>query len=454
MKSQPHRFSLKLTCWLIMTIIIGLFMNSENALAAEEESLQQLIDETPANGELKLEGKIYKGNIVITKPITIIGQKGTEIHGEGNNNVITLDASNTTIDSVTIKYGGVSRDTEEEFSGVRVMGENNTLTNLKISDVYHGIYLTRSSQTTIKHSHITGQGDGKLGDQGNGIHIARSSGDNMIEENEISHSRDGIFVEYSNNNEINKNTVSHTRYGLHYMYSNNNQFSDNHFNNNLGGAAIMHSDHILLENNEFSYNQGSRSFGLLIQASRDIHVLNNEFHLNQRGLYLEQSTSNRIEGNDIFHNQIGVEIWASSTAHVFTENVFNKNNSDVVAIGGYMGNHWFENGVGNYWNKPMLDLDQDGVGDSTYQYTSSLANLLEDNELAYLFLNSPAITVYEKMNAMLSNNQIMAEDEYPLMQDKKPISIYTIGLIIIALISLIYVYGRSRKKWPIFGRNG
>lgn len=435
-------------------MLVTMLMPFEDASAAEEKSLQQLIDETPADGELKLDSKIYQGNISITKPITITGQKGTEIHGEGDNNVITLNASDTTIDSITIKYGGVSRDTEEEYSGVRIVGENNTISNVTISDVYHGVYLTQAKNTTIKQSHITGQGDGRLGDQGNGIHITRASSDNLIEDNDISDSRDGIFVEYSNNNEINNNTVTHTRYGLHYMYSNHNHFAGNHFNNNLGGAAIMHSDHILLEDNEFSYNQGSRSFGLLIQASRDIQVLENQFHLNQRGLYLEQSTSNHIEGNDIFHNQIGVEIWASSTAHVFTENVFHKNDSDVVAIGGYMGNQWFENGVGNYWNQPILDLDQDGVGDTTFQYTSSLANLLEDNELAYLFLSSPAITIYEKMNAILNSNQIMAEDDYPLLQEQKPLSIYSVLLIVIAGISFIYIYGRSRKKWPIFGKNG
>ena len=148
----------------------------------------------------------------------------------------------------------------------------------------------------------------------------------------------------------------------------------------------MHSDHILLENNTFSYNQGSRSFGLLIQASRDIEVLENQFHLNQRGLYIEQSTSNRVEGNELFYNQIGVEIWASATAHVFTKNIFNHNNSDVIAIGGYRGNEWFENGVGNYWNKPMFDLDQDGVGDSKFQYSSTLGSLLETNELSYFIL--------------------------------------------------------------------
>src|SRR5690625_113718 len=134
---RKHR-PLQITGWMILSLTILLFIKPLPTLAAEEGSLQQLIDDTPANGELKLEGKVYKGNIDITKPITIIGQKGTEIHGEGDNNVITIHASDTTIDSVTIKYGGLSRDSEEEFSGVRVMGENNVLKNLTISDIYHG----------------------------------------------------------------------------------------------------------------------------------------------------------------------------------------------------------------------------------------------------------------------------------------------------------------------------
>ena len=98
------------------------------------------------------------------------------------------------------------------------MGENNQLLNITISEVYHGVFLSRSNQTTIKDSHINGQGSGKIGGQGNGIHIARS-GNNVIEGNKIENTRDGIFVEYSNANEINENTVTHTRYGLHYMYS-------------------------------------------------------------------------------------------------------------------------------------------------------------------------------------------------------------------------------------------
>lgn len=427
----------------LMGLLFILFM-APSAFA--EESLQQLINQTPENGVLELEAKQYNGNITINKTMTLKGQAGTIIRGDGTHNVITLKASNVTLENLMIQNSGMSRSSDIEYSGVRIIGENNVLRKLTISEIYHGIYLNQAKNTTIQEVHITGHGADKLGNQGYGIYIMRS-GENTIEDSYITKTRDGVYIEYSNWNKITNNTLTETRYGIHYMYSNNNEFRNNHFVNNVGGAAIMHSDSILLEENQFSYNQGSRSFGLLIQSSRDIVVRNNEFHLNQRGLYLEQSSNNIFEANDFFHNQIGVELWTSSTAQVFIKNKFNKNTHDVITVGGVSVNEWHNGGIGNYWNKPMLDLNQDGIGDAAIEYTSSLHELLEDNEIAYLFLNSPAITIYEKINALLGNQKIMAEDQYPLIQERKGDNhIASVAVIVVITFGLLYLYRRRKKQ--------
>lgn len=385
---------------------------------ASAESLQELINKTPADGTLQLEEKVYEGNVVIKKPMTLKGTDKTVIKGDQTGNVIEIRSDNTVLDHLTIKGSGMSRSSEEEYAAVRVMANGVALKNLTISDSYHGIYLNKTENTLIKKSHVIGHGVDSLGNQGNGVQIARSS-NNTIQDSRFEKTRDGIYVEYSNNNVITGNTMTETRYGLHYMYSNLNTFKNNSFIGNTGGAAIMHSDHILLEGNKFSFNQGSRSFGLIIQTSRDVHVLNNEFHLNQRGLYLEQSTSNTIEGNDFFQNQIGIELWTSSTAHVFFKNHFRKNRINALTVGGESNNEWFKNGVGNYWDTPMVDLDNDGVGDDPIEYTSALDKLVEDNELTYMFLSSPAVLIYEKLNGLLASQKVMAYDKYPLIQAQK-----------------------------------
>jgi nitrous oxidase accessory protein len=430
---------------LILFVGIGFWILFTLPVSADV-SLQQLIDETPINGELVLENKQYDGNIEITKPITIIGKKDTTIRGDGKGNVVLVKASNVTLKNLTIEHGSLNRSSDEEYSGIRTMGEHNQFINLVIHDVYHGLYINSSKYTLVKNVKVTGQGTGKLGSQGNGIQLVRTS-NNIIEDSTISKTRDGIYVEYADKNEIRNNYVSETRYGLHYMYSNDNTFYKNRFNKNTGGAAIMHSQNIVLKENQFSFNQGSRSFGLIIQTSTSNTILDNEFYLNQRGIYLEQSTQNRIEGNKFFHNDIGVELWTTSTSQVFTKNHFEQNIANVLTIGAESYNQWNLNGMGNYWGTELsvLDLDQNQIGDSPVEYRSSLYKLVEDNELAYLFLKSPAIKIYEKINEVLSTQKVMVVDEFPLIEKKKESSPWML-LFIPAIAIAGWIFTKKRRS--------
>lgn len=431
--------------FLFLFVGIGVWILSTLPVSADV-SLQQLIEETPINGELILENKQYEGNIEITKPITIIGKKGTTIRGDGKGNVVLVKASNVTLKNLNIEHGSLNRSSDEEYSGIRTMGEHNQFINLVIHDVYHGLYINSSKHTLVKKVKITGQGTGKLGSQGNGIQLVRTS-NNIIEDSTISNTRDGIYVQYADKNVIRNNYVSETRYGLHYMYSNDNTFYRNRFNKNTGGAAIMHSHNILLKENQFSFNQGSRSFGLIIQTSSSNTVLDNEFYLNQRGIYLEQSTQNKIEGNKFFHNDIGVELWTTSTSQVFTKNHFKQNIANVLTIGAESYNQWNQNGMGNYWGTELsvLDLDQNQIGDSPVEYRSSLYKLVEDNELAYLFLKSPAIKIYEKINEVLSTQKVMVVDAFPLIEEEKE-SASWILLLIPAIALLGWIFTKKRRS--------
>src|SRR5690625_6063292 len=71
---------------LTMIMTLGIVPTSY----AETNTLQELIDQVPKGGEIKLEAETYEGNIVIKKPLKIIGQKGTMIKGDGTDNVIEI----------------------------------------------------------------------------------------------------------------------------------------------------------------------------------------------------------------------------------------------------------------------------------------------------------------------------------------------------------------------------
>lgn len=100
----------------------------------------------------------------------------------------------------------------------------------------------------------------------------------------------------------------------------------------------------------------------------------------------------------------------------------------------------------------MLDLNDDKIGDSPFENTSSLSTLVEENELAYLFLDSPAITIYEKTNELLSNDRVMAMDKYPLMSKEKQIKPIVIFISIIIAGTLIFLYRKGKLPWLTFGK--
>ncbi|NDI33902.1 nitrous oxide reductase family maturation protein NosD [Chengkuizengella sediminis] len=419
-----------------------------NNVVFADITLQEMIEQTPNGKVLQLEKKTYEGNIVIDRSIAIQGVEGTVIRGNGKGNVVAIKAPFVQLENLTVTNSGTDRNSEEEFAAIKIHSNQNKIQHITITDSFHGIYLSQAHNNLISDVNIVGLNNGEIAGQGNGIQVYYSN-DNQLIDNEISGTRDGMFFDYSNRNEVIRNTVSHTRYGLHYMYSDDNTFLGNHFNFNTGGAAIMHSRQIMLENNTFTLNQGTRSFGLLLQSSDRITISDNTFAQNQRGLAIDQSTQSVIENNHFYQNQVGVEVWASSDHLQFTKNKFRNNVASVLTLGGQSDHVWSIGKQGNDWGKviPLLDLNKDGVGDTSVHYKSSLYQLVESNELAYLFLKSPAIKMYEKINSIVNKEDVMVIDEYPLVQQNSGRVLFfsmLLGLLIIGFGSLYFI--RSCKR--------
>ncbi|WP_158587482.1 nitrous oxide reductase family maturation protein NosD [Neobacillus notoginsengisoli] len=441
---------------LILFIFLScIALGPEKSFAAPGD-LQSKIDALEEGESLTLEGITYEGNLVITNSIKISGTKGTVIKGDGDGNVISIKAPGVTIANLTVTNGSMDRTAPEEYAGIKVFSNGNTIENVYIHDVFHGIYLSKAYHNTLKNNHILGFADGEVAGQGNGIQVYYSNG-NMITGNTIEGSRDGMYFDYSNGNTILDNEISRTRYGLHYMYSHSNRFSGNTFAFNTGGAALMMSNDIKLANNQFIFNYGNRSFGVLLQQTNDIVIENNTFYLNQRGIYSDQANRTTVRENRIVQNQIGVELWASSSQHIFTENTISENIIPAVTLGGQgVNNFWNLADRGNDWGSsfPLVDLDQDRTGDFPITYRSSLYELLEDQELTYLFLKSPALKIYEKLNSFLNGEEVMFEDAHPLVGSggtANPSRILITGLFLIGI--LLFSKGRYRLC-IIFGKNG
>ncbi|PLR79026.1 nitrous oxide reductase family maturation protein NosD [Bacillus sp. V3-13] len=440
----------KLTAFFFLTAIVIFGWPDDRVAAAED--LQALIDSAEEGAVLKLENKIYHGNITISKPLTLTGSARTIIEGDGTGNVVSIDATGVELHDLTVSGSSMNRNSAEEYAAVKIYSDHNILDNLTVKNSYHGIYLSEADHNTIKNTVISGSGKGEIAGQGNGLHVYYSN-NNTFENNRISGSRDGMFFDYANDNRTIDNHISETRYGLHYMYSDDNIFEGNVFTLNGGGAAVMHSNRLKLTNNEFIFNYGHKSFGLLILSANDNEIENNTFYLNKRGLYIDQSSRNMITNNRIIQNQIGIELWASSNEQVFSGNQIHTNSIPAITLGGSGDHSWGANGTGNDWGSqfPLTDLDQNGIGDQPVSYYSSLYEQIEDQELTYLFFKSPALKLFDRINGLLQKNDKMLEDPDPLVKTTHNQKGWLIFAGVIAL--LILLKGRNRLCIT-FGRNG
>jgi nitrous oxidase accessory protein len=228
------------------------------AVTAGAATLQERINSAAPNATVRLEPGVHAGPIVINRPVTLVGDPGAEIRGNGLGSVITVSADDVCLRGLRITGSGLRL--ADDDAAVFVIGNRATIDHCVIADSLHGIYLKKVSQARIVDNRIQGKTtvassnepvESGLGQgsencdttlvsnrRGNGIHQWNCE-QNLISGNDISDARDGIYFSFTNNSRVVNNTVHQVRYGLHYMYSDGNTFENNTFAENAAGAAIM-----------------------------------------------------------------------------------------------------------------------------------------------------------------------------------------------------------------------
>jgi nitrous oxidase accessory protein len=127
--------------------------------------------------------------------LTIIGDQAAVIDGGGDGDVVTVSADSVEIKGIIIRGSGTRL--LRDMSGIKVTGDHVTITDCRIIDNLHGIYIKGGKNATISNNVIVGRFNIQESDRGNGIHLWSTTG-NIIENNDISYARDGIYFSFAN----------------------------------------------------------------------------------------------------------------------------------------------------------------------------------------------------------------------------------------------------------------
>ena len=318
---------------------------------ADHTSIQAAIDNATSGDTIYVWAGIYYENIVVNKPLTLIGNGtgNTTIMGNGFGSVLEITANGVNLTSFTLNGSGSGEfDANVKLQNVQNCFISyiqcsfnktglllNQANNNVISDVdshhtkhsgialyhsewnlvqnsrcnnnnYAGIYLQYSNNNTIQKNIC-------LNNSGDGVYINNSRYNNVIENICLNNSYYGIEIFRSNINIVSNNVCEQSGYfGVLFSFANNNQILNNTFNNNTRIGIYLYEAYFnYLKNNTCNWNE---EIGIYLLASNYTVILENKMKFNKRyGLYLDEVINNSITNNKFEFD--GLYIWGDNLAH-------------------------------------------------------------------------------------------------------------------------------------------
>nr|WP_139327677.1 nitrous oxide reductase family maturation protein NosD [Zobellia uliginosa] len=356
-------------------------------------------------------GTYKEYNILIDKPLTLIGENYPIIDGEDQGEIIRIVSDNVTVDGFFIVNVGTSYTTD--YAAIRVVKSKNFLIqNIVLEKLFFGIYLEKSNHGKVYHNKIIGDAIDEY-NSGNGIQLWYS--DHVeVSQNIVQGARDGIYLEFSDNITIHNNkSTNNLRYGLHFMFSDDDVYTDNIFENNGAGVAVMFSKRIKMKGNTFRKNWGPAAFGMLLKEINDAEISGNTFEENTIGIHIEGSNRIEYKANNFVKNGWGIKVLGACYANTFRANNFLYNSFDI-SYNSKLNDNVFD---GNYWSAYTgYDLDKNGIGDVPYRPVKLFSYIVNQTPEAIVLLRSlfmDIIDFSEKVSPVFTPDNLL--DTNPLM---------------------------------------
>lgn len=376
-------------------------------------SLRKAVQAAAGGDTILLQKGVYnEGNIIIDKPLFLLGINDPVLDGGDKYEILTLTGDGIVVKGIHFRHSGYSSTNDFASIGIinaqHVVIENNTITH-----AYFAIHLANAALCLIRNNHIWGSPKTEQ-TSGNGIHLWKCD-HIVVENNDIQGHRDGIYFEFVTHSIIQgNNSHDNIRYGLHFMFSNHDAYLENSFHKNGAGVAVMYSHHVQMQRNHFENNWGPSAYGLLLKEISDASIVQNTFSGNTAGIVMESTSRIELALNAFISNGWSLRIQASCSDNTVHHNNFEGNSFDVATNGTMMLNSFYN----NYWDKyEGYDLNKDQVGDIPYHPLSLYSMVIEQNPEAVILLRSFMVSLLDKAEKSLpSLTPENLVDQQPLMK--------------------------------------
>jgi nitrous oxidase accessory protein len=381
---------------------------SRSAGAAELEvpssglpTLQAGLDAARAGDVLRLKPGTYRGPVVVTKPVTLAPGAGAEgavvLAGGGAGRVVEVWAPGVALRGLRVRNSG--DDVENTDACIYVHGEaaGVYIADNVLEGCLFGIWVNGAHKPRIERNHIAGIVKPIFSDRGNGINLWHVE-NALVRRNVIREVRDGIYLSVSTDSEVRDNLMHNLRFGIHYMYNDQNVIAGNVACNSLVGLALMFSKRLEIRENLALNN---RDHGILFRTILDSRIVANRALGNGKGIFLNDSSFNELEGNHVADNAIGVHLTAGSEDNRVHGNNFVANPVQIRFTWS-RAIRWDHEGRGNYWSDYLgWDMNRDGLGDRVHHASNRIDMLMFRYPQMKLLAASPVVQLMQVLEARM-----------------------------------------------------
>ena len=353
---------------------------------APGESIAASIRRAKAGDTILIKRARYEENLVIDKPLTLRGIERPTIAGGLKGDVIRVVSPDVVLDGLIVTDSG--DDLEKQNAGIYIQpgAHRAKVLNCVIAYSLFGLWIEKANNVEVRGNNITGKRDYQSSQRGNGVQLYNTDGARIVG-NDISFTRDALYIDVSHHALFSKNRMHHARYGTHYMNSYYNLWEDNDSYYNRGGLALMEVRDQKVRNNRA---WGNSDHGIMLRTIQDSLIENNVVAGNQRGFFIYDAEYNTLRGNLVIDNHVGVHLWAGSTRNTVEQNDFIGNREQIRYVA-TRDEPWGKKD-GNYWSNYLgWDRDGDGIGDVPYEANDMVDRLSWRHPMMKLLLSSPAL---------------------------------------------------------------
>jgi len=325
--------------------------------ATNVKTIQEGIDNASTYGTVFVYNGTYYENVVVDKPIDLIGEDKNTTIIDGNNydDVVYMPVNLAEVSGFTIRNcGGGPLDAGLELDDVQyctiednifkdqsvgVLLNGSTAINIKnnicSSNYLKGIYLAYSYSNTIDNNICDNSdsgiyllsssyiviGNNVCSNNSVGVNVSGASNGNTISNTVCMDNVRGVLISSSsgNINTISENICSGNDYGVFIDSSDDHEIEDNDCSGNVIGIYIYNSSDTEIRYNTCLNNSDS---GVFLSSSGDNVIGFNDCSNNSdSGIILSSSSNNQIMFNDFLNNGVGVNIGGASGGNIIANNV-------------------------------------------------------------------------------------------------------------------------------------